>query len=77
MPAGYRAVLRKVMGSKKIKMIYSHARHGLTTRVIPVPVADQHIYSLQDNDILQLTEYAIKLEDHYKNIPLDIEWVCY
>ena len=74
-PKGYRAVLRKVLGSKKTKMIYSHAKHGSTTRIVPVPVAEQHRYSISDNEILKLTDYALKLEDHFNGVPLDIEWV--
>lgn len=76
---GYRAVLRRTLGKKKIKMVYAHARSGGTTRNIPTPKADQEHFCISDTDVLTLADYAIKVENHYSERagqprPMDMEW---
>ncbi len=76
---GYRAVLRRNLGEKKIKMVYAHARSAQTTRNIPTPKADQERFCISDEDVLTLAEYAIKIENHYtreagQSRPMDMEW---
>ena len=76
---GYRAVLRRVLGNKKIKMVYAQARSGETTRNIPTPKADRERFCISDADVLTLADYAIKVEDHYSEragqpMPMDMEW---
>lgn len=62
---GHRAVLRHTLGKKKIKMVYAPAGSGETTHNIPTPQADQLCFCITDADVLTLTDYAIKIEDHY------------
>ncbi|HUX81964.1 MAG TPA: phosphoenolpyruvate synthase [Halothiobacillus sp.] len=71
--AGHRHVLRRSLGEKAVKMIYveGDARH--TTRNIPTPKADREQYCLNDADVLELADYAIKIEQHYGH-PMDMEW---
>ncbi|WP_304543601.1 phosphoenolpyruvate synthase [Sulfurimonas microaerophilic] len=69
---GFRAVLQRTLGSKKIKM----NRHSEN---VDVPEEDRKRYCVSDEDILQLTDYAIKIEEHYSakagyKKPMDIEW---
>lgn len=76
---GHRAVLRRTLGSKKITMVYAKGRNGLTTRNIPTPRASRERFSLTDDDVLTLADYAIKVEQHYSRIrgsaePMDMEW---
>ena len=76
---GYRAVLRRVSGDKKIKMVYARGRSGETTRNIATPKADRERYCIDDADVLTLADYAIKVENHYSEhaghpMPMDIEW---
>lgn len=77
---GYRAVLRRTLGQKEVKMVYAqHARGGQTTRNIPTPKADRERFCLSDADVLTLADYAIKVEDHYSQhaghpLPMDMEW---
>lgn len=71
---GYRAVLRKVVGTKKIKMVYGKARISNPTRTIPTSRAERIAFCLTDADILTLAEYSIAIEKHYAGIPMDIEW---
>ncbi len=70
---GYRAVLRRKLGSKKIKMVYAVGGDRQTTRIVPTPKADQRRFCLGDDDVLVLADYAVKVEDHYGR-PMDMEW---
>jgi pyruvate,water dikinase len=77
--AGHRAVLRRTVGSKKIKMIYATGGSRDTTRNVPVSQLDRQRYCLSDKDVLTLADYAIKVEKHYSgkagvNRPMDMEW---
>ncbi len=76
---GYSAVLRRVLGKKKIKMVYSKVRSGVTTRNAPTLKADRERFCINDEDVLTLADYAIKVEDHYSALaghamPMDMEW---
>ncbi len=76
---GYRAVISKKLGDKKIKMIYGLGGSKALTRNIVVPEADRKRFCLTDDDILSLAGYAVTIEDHYSGRagearPMDIEW---
>lgn len=76
---GYRAVLRRSLGSKKIKMVYAEADSKEKVKNIDVPLAEQARYCLSDEDVLTLADYAIKIEKHYSaeagyHKPMDMEW---
>jgi pyruvate, water dikinase len=76
---GHRAIIRKNLGQKKIKMIYGHGDSKVLTRNIEVPRADRRRFCLADDEVLKLAEYAIAIEDYYSkkaggNRPMDIEW---
>jgi len=76
---GHRAVLRRTVGSKKIKMIYATGGSKDTTRNVPVSQLDRRRYCLSDQDVLTLADYAIKIEKHYSekagvDRPMDMEW---
>jgi len=71
---GKRPIIRRNLGSKLIKMVFTEARSaGRSTATVDVPEADRHRYSLTDDDILELARYAVIIEQHYK-CPMDIEW---
>ncbi len=70
---GYRSVLRRRLGSKKIRMVYAQGGDRQTTRIVPTPKADQLRFCIGDEDVLMLADYAIKVEDHY-GMPMDMEW---
>lgn len=71
---GYPAIIRRTMGSKLIKMIFSDAtKAGKSTHTVDVDPADSDRYSLNDTDILELARYAMIIEAHY-GCPMDIEW---
>ena len=77
--AGHRAVLRRTLGSKEIKMIYTEGAGRETTRNVPVPKKDQRRFCVDDDEVLQLADAAIKIEAHYSArarhpVPMDVEW---
>jgi pyruvate,water dikinase len=70
---GSRAVLRRLLGDKAVKMVYVEGETKHTTRNVPTPKADRERYCISDDDILELADYAIKIERHYGR-PMDMEW---
>ena len=71
---GKPAVIRRNLGSKMIKMVFSEKKEaGKSTRTIDVPEAERNVYSLTDADVLELGRYAMIIEKHYGR-PMDIEW---
>ncbi len=76
---GHRAVLKRTLGSKKIKMIYSDGRTREPTRNIVTSATERNHFCLTDQDVLTLADYAIKIEKHYsakagQAKPMDMEW---
>jgi len=76
---GHRAIIRKNIGDKRIKMIYGRGGSKVLTRNVEVPEADRRRFCLTDDDVLTLAGYAIAIEDHYtkkagETRPMDIEW---
>ena len=76
---GKKAVLRRVLGSKKIKMIYTEGDTRNSTRNVATRRHEQESFCLSDADVLTLADYAIKIERHYSqkmqaNRPMDMEW---
>jgi pyruvate,water dikinase len=77
--AGRRAVLRRTLGSKKIKMVYAQGGSRHTTRNVPTSNAERERFCIGDEEALTLADYAIKVEKHYsakagKPRPMDMEW---
>ncbi len=71
---GKPSIVRRTMGSKLIKMVFSDATQaGKSTSTVDVDVAQSDVYSLSDADILELATYAMTIENHY-GCPMDIEW---
>ncbi len=76
---GHRAVLRRSLGAKKIKMVYATGETRRTTRNVPTDKADRRRFCISDDDVLTLAEAAIAIEDHYSAKaghpePMDVEW---
>jgi pyruvate,water dikinase len=67
-------ILRKNLGGKAIKMVYSQdPTPGKTVDTVDVDEADSHRFSLSDEEIIDLAKMAVTIEDHYQR-PMDIEW---
>ena len=72
--AGRPSVLRKTMGSKLIKMVFAEqAEAGKSVQTIDVPEADRRQFSISNEEITELAQYALIIEEHYGR-PMDIEW---
>jgi pyruvate,water dikinase len=70
--AGKPAILRRTLGSKQIRMVYSDAP-GERVRNEPTPIELQRRFSLSDADVQELAKQALVIEEHYGR-PMDIEW---
>ncbi len=71
---GKRPILRKNLGSKAIKMIYSNdPTPGKTVDTVDVDESDSLAFSISDDDIIELAKMAVTIEKHYAR-PMDIEW---
>ena len=62
---GHRAVLRRVLGDKGIKMVYAPGRTREPVINKPTPKADRKRFCITDDEALSLADYAIKIEEHY------------
>ena len=72
--AGKPAVLRRNLGSKLVKMIYSNdATHGKQVEIVDVEKVDSMRFSLSDDEVMELAKQAQIIEQHYQR-PMDIEW---
>ena len=72
--AGRPAILKRGVGSKATKMIYTdHTEVGRTTEFVDVDLADRSRLSLTDAEVTELARQALAIEDHYGR-PMDIEW---
>ena len=71
--AGLRSILRRNLGSKAIKMVYSEPGAEVSVRTVPVPEAERARFSLPDVAVEELARLALLIEEHYQ-CPMDIEW---
>ncbi|GIT97822.1 phosphoenolpyruvate synthase [Sulfurovum sp. TSL1] len=81
---GYRTVLKRRLGDKVLKMIFSEgiSQDNLSvayTKNIDTTEEEREKFCINDEDVLLLAEYAIKIEDHYSKQagyqkPMDMEW---
>ena len=75
--AGFRPILQKILGSKEFKLVYDTGVESVKN--VPVPIEDRHRFSISDDEILQLAQWACIIEEHYsakrgRPTPMDIEW---
>ena len=78
--AGHRPIIRRHLGEKAIKMIYT--RDPVTaaaTRNVPVKKGERQRFCITDDEVLELARYAVAIEGHYSRQagqprPMDIEW---
>ena len=72
--AGRPAVLKRGVGGKATKMVYTDdATVGRTTEFVDVAPADSRRLSLTDAEVEELARHALVIEEHYGR-PMDIEW---
>ena len=72
--AGRPAVVRRTLGSKLIKMVYSKdTTAGKSVNTVDVDKHDRNSFSISDADVEALSRQALIIEKHYGH-PMDIEW---
>ncbi len=81
---GHRTVLKRRLGSKALKMIFTKEANVSNmaveyTKNIDTPAEEQKHFCISDDDIMVLADYAIKVENHYSqkagfHKPMDMEW---
>ena len=71
--SGKPAILSRSLGSKSIKMVYAEEKSSSPVATTEVDSEDRIRFSLNDSQIEELAEYAIKIESHYGRA-MDIEW---
>lgn len=81
---GYRTVLKRRLGKKEQKMIFTDTLSTDNiaveyTRNVDTTETEQRHFSISDEDVMVLADYAIKVEKHYskqkgRNKPMDMEW---
>ncbi|MBS0196483.1 MAG: phosphoenolpyruvate synthase [Planctomycetes bacterium] len=80
---GFRSIIRRELGDKATKLVYSG--EGLaaarSVREVPVSSADRARFVLTDDEIITLARWAVIVEDHYSkrggpgsDVPMDLEW---
>ncbi|MNK29326.1 Phosphoenolpyruvate synthase [compost metagenome] len=70
--AGKPAILRRSLGSKAIRMVYSDVP-GERVRIEDTPAEQRNVFSISDEDVQELSKQALVIEKHYGR-PMDIEW---
>jgi pyruvate,water dikinase len=71
---GLPAIVRRNLGSKLTKMIYSDDEaHGKQVSIVDIDAADSKTFSLNDDEVMELAKQAQIIEKHYQR-PMDIEW---
>jgi len=76
---GYRAVIRRHLGGKNIRMVYATGQTKVTTRNERVVDSERKQYCMSDDEALKLAGYALIIEKHYSDKvghtkPMDMEW---
>ncbi len=72
--AGKHSVLRRNLGSKHKKMVYSsEGAAGRSVEIVDVEKQDRQQFALKDHELHALAKQALIIENHYGS-PMDIEW---
>lgn len=70
--AGRPAVLRRTVGQKAIKMVYS-GESDSPVKTIDVEGNDRLHFCMTDQEVEELSKMVVTIEEHYKR-PMDVEW---
>ncbi len=79
---GKRAVLKRRLGAKEKKMVFADTSRGILdeyTKNVETTKEEREKFSISDDDVMVLADYAIKIENHYSKKagyfkPMDMEW---
>jgi pyruvate,water dikinase len=76
---GHRSVLRRKLGGKEVRMVYASTAGRDSTRNMPTSSEERGRYCLEDAEVVELAEAALRIEEHYSEragvpTPMDVEW---
>ncbi|MBI5412202.1 phosphoenolpyruvate synthase [Candidatus Peregrinibacteria bacterium] len=76
---GFKPIISKKLGSKSLRMVYSHEEGKSPTRNQPVDLKLRKHFCVTDEEVLTLAKWAVIIEDHYTKEaghfkPMDMEW---
>lgn len=76
---GFRPIISRKLGAKKIKMIYAADGSKHPTKNVVVVPEERKKFCISDDEVLSLAKWACVIEDHYsekagKFKPMDMEW---
>lgn len=72
--SGHHPIIRKNIGSKAMKMKFTDATvPGKSVETVGVPSHERNVFSITDDDAIELGKFAMTIEEHYGR-PMDIEW---
>lgn len=74
----FRPIIRKRLGSKTVKMVYS-LRGKRPVKEIKTSTQERNSFVLSDDEILTLSRWGVEIENHYTAraghpVPMDMEW---
>lgn len=77
MRAGYEPIIKKTLGDKKIKIVYSAGKNSI--KKVTVPAKDRLKFSLNDQQVISLAKMVDTIDQFYSHknghwTPMDIEW---
>ena len=76
--AGFRPLVRRKLGAKESRLVYDEGGHR-SVKTERVPEEMRARFSIEDDDVLTLARWALRIEEHYSRVrgevaPMDIEW---
>ncbi|WP_237065005.1 phosphoenolpyruvate synthase [Microbulbifer guangxiensis] len=76
---GHRCVLRRHLGAKQQTLTCDENPNSQELQNLDTPVERSQRFSLSDDEVLLLADYALKTEAHFRRLrgqecPMDIEW---
>ena len=74
---GHRPIVGRTLGTKEVRLVYGDGSRA--TQSEATPEAERKRFSLTDNEVLKLAQWASVIEEHYSKQaghpqPMDIEW---
>ena len=75
---GFRPIIKKSLGAKKTKMVYTNSKTS-PVKEVATSQKERHSFTLSDDEVLTLAHWGVEIERHYSEraghpMPMDIEW---
>ncbi|MBI2575647.1 phosphoenolpyruvate synthase [Candidatus Woesearchaeota archaeon] len=70
---GFKPIISRILGDKKLKLVYAHEGTKASTKNIETTDHESHSFVLTSEEVLTLARWACSIEQYYR-MPMDIEW---